>query len=262
MVGENMQTTLDLMGERKLWQNDRPLTPNTYFSKLFPSHTNQFGHAFLELRENSCDGFSKVTPISINLDFFASILSDPALGLSVVYFEPEMQFYYSQPFDSVYKCVSPEKLQSLYRGLLIRCAQSMNNEVNILNLFHEFRNDKTAKLVVQRAKSVLAADQSYFSATSKHQRVRGIELFERIARKFVDDMLTCETGQILRLADAYAVFRSLLKQRELPDIKRSDFKAVVGPLIREQFNVALRNDLGGVGGRGWKDVKMLQSGLG
>jgi hypothetical protein len=55
----------------------------------------------------------------------------------------------------------------------------------------------------------------------------------------VDDLLTSEPGQILRLADAYAAFRSLLKQRELPDIKRSEFKAVVGPLIKEDFNVAL-----------------------
>jgi hypothetical protein len=62
--------------------------------------------------------------------------------------------------------------------------------------------------------------------------------------------------QILRLADAYAVFRSLLKQRDLPDIKRSDFKAVVAPLITENFNVCLRNDLEGAGVRGWKGVKL------
>ena len=75
----------------------------------------------------------------------------------------------------------------------------------------------------------------------------------------MDEMLSCEPGQILRLADAYAVFRGLLKQRDLPDIKRSDFKAVVGPLIRAQFNVALRNDLDGAGVRGWKNVRLIQS---
>jgi hypothetical protein len=53
-----------------------------------------------------------------------------------------------------------------------------------------------------------------------------------------------------------------LKQRELPDIKRSEFKAVVGPLIREEFNIALRNDLpkvNGSGVRGWKGLKLLQT---
>jgi hypothetical protein len=81
----------------------------------------------------------------------------------------------------------------------------------------------------------------------------------------VDEMLTCEAGQTLKLADALAAFRRLLKDRELPDIKRSDFKAIVTPLIREQFNVALRNDLErseGGGVRGWKRVKMIQTGPG
>jgi hypothetical protein len=84
-------------------------------------------------------------------------------------------------------------------------------------------------------------------------------LHERVARKFVDELLTSELGQFLRLADAYAVFRSLLKQRDLPDMKRSEFKAVVGPLIREQFSVALRNDLDGSGVRGWKGVRLVQA---
>jgi hypothetical protein len=237
------------------------MTPNLWFEQRFPTQTQQFGPAFLELKQTG-NGYTKTTPISINIDFFASILSDPQLGLSVIYFEQDQQFYYIEPFLQLYKPTSPEKLQNLYRGLLIRCALSLTDEVNILNLFHEFRQDKVAKQVTQRAKSVLAADSSFFSPTSKHQRIRGLELTERVARRFVDDLLTSEEGQILRLADAYAVFRKLLKQRELPDIKRSEFKQVVGPLIREEFKVALRNDLPGLDGsgvRGWKGVKLLQS---
>ena len=72
----------------------------------------------------------------------------------------------------------------------------------------------------------------------------------------MSELLTSEPGQILRVNDAFAVFRRLLKERELPDIKRSDFKAVLVPLMKDEFNVCLRNDLGG-SGRGWKGVKML-----
>ena len=248
-----MQTTLELNVAEG--EEDEPITPNSYFQSLFPSHTAQFGSAFLQLRETEA-GKTRVNPISINLDFFASIISDPALGLSVVYFEPEMQFYYNSAFQPVFKPTSSEKLQSLYRGLLMKAAQSFTKDVNILNLFVEFRSDKTAKAVVQRAKSILAADSSFFSATSPNQRIRGVEMVERVARKFVDEVLSSEPGQILRINDAFAVFRQLLKERELPDIKRSDFKAVVVPLIKDQFNVCLRNDLGG-SGRGWKGVKLL-----
>ncbi len=78
----------------------------------------------------------------------------------------------------------------------------------------------------------------------------------------VDELLTSETGQILKLHDAYTTFLGMLKNKNLPTIKRSDFKAVVGPLIREQFDVALRNYVpfdGLSGVRGWKGVKMLQT---
>jgi hypothetical protein len=64
------------------------------------------------------------------------------------------------------------------------------------------------------------------------------------------------------LHEAYATFLSFLKQRDLPSIKRAAFKNVVAPLIREQFSVALRNDLPGLDGsgvRGWKNVRLVQS---
>jgi hypothetical protein len=89
---------------------------------------------------------------------------------------------------------------------MIKCAEEMPGNVHKLNLFHEFRSDKTSKAVVQRAKSILAADSSFFSATSPHQRIRGIELHERIARKFVDELMTASPGNVLLLADAYASF--------------------------------------------------------
>lgn len=257
--------TLELnLPKKRMWAEEqivvKPRTPSEWFAERFPEQIKQYGCPFLELRESTCDGFTRVMPISINVDFFAAMLGgDLRLGHSVVYFEPEMQFYYLEPVLQLYKPTSAEKLQNLYRAMLIRCAQELNNETHKLNLFHEFRSDKTAKAIVNRAKSILAADHTFFSATSPHQRIRGIELYERVARRFVDELLTHEPGQILRLADAYAVFRGLLKQRELPDIKRSDFKAVVGPLITSNFNVALRNDLNGAGVRGWKNVKMIQT---
>ena len=77
----------------------------------------------------------------------------------------------------------------------------------------------------------------------------------------MEEMLNAESGRILKLQEAYSFFRGLLKQRDLPDLTKADFKACVGPLIRKQFHVALRNDLGmdGEGARGWKGVKLVQT---
>ena len=78
------------------------------------------------MRQTSCDGFSRITPISINLDFFAGMIGgDFRLGHSVVYFEPEMQFYYYEPGQKLYKPTSPEKLQNYYRAMMLRCATEL-----------------------------------------------------------------------------------------------------------------------------------------
>jgi hypothetical protein len=154
-----------------------------------------------------------------------------------------------------------KRFGAAYNSLLgiptMQCAQAMPTNVLTLNLVHEFRSDKVTKAVVLKAKSVLAADESFFSACSPHQRICGTEPFERVARVFVENLLTKESGQNLRLPDAYAIFRGLLRERDLPDIKRSEFKAVVGPLMREKFDCGLRNDLDGAGVRGWKGVRLL-----
>jgi hypothetical protein len=237
----------------------RAKTASVYFAELFPAAAKQYGCPFVEIRDEQANGQSIVTPVSINVDFFAAALGgDARLGHSIIYYEPEMQFYYREPYQQLYKTTTPEKLMNLYRGLLQRTAQELPAENNQLNLCIEFRSDKTAKAAVQRAKSILAADSSFFSPTSPHQRIRGPELVERIARRFVEEMLTAESGDILLLADAHAAFCAYLKQQNHEAIKRSDFKAVVEPLIRDQFNICLRNDLridDHRGVRGWKNVR-------
>ena len=155
------------------------------------------------MRQSACDGFSRVTPVSINTDFFAAILGgDSRLGHSVIYFEPEMQFYYREPVLNIYKPTTPEKPWNYHRAILLRSAQEMGSEVDKLNLFNEFRSDKNAKAVVQRAKSILAADHTFFSATSKQQRIKGIELHERLVRVLVEQMLEQREHSILTVGYA------------------------------------------------------------
>ena len=240
-----------------------PKTPSEWFSLKFPDAVKRFGCPFLEMRQSSVDGFLRIVPVSINLDFFAGMLAgDSTLGHSVVYFETDMQFYYFEPLQNLYRSTTPEKLQIYYRAMMLRCGQELGGEVDKLNLFQEFRSDRISKAVIQRAKSVLAASPEFFSSTSPHTRIKGIELHERLARKFVEELLCAESGQVLLLADAYAHFVKLLKQQNLDVIKRPEFKAMVTPIIQDEFTVGLRNDLvvdGKSGIRGWKNVRLVQS---
>ena len=241
--------------------SENPSTPNEWFAQKYPEQLKKYGSPFLELNQPVDQFTVQILPVSINLDFFAGVLGGRRdLGHHVIYYQPEMDWYFKDQ-DGVYKPTTAEKLVNLYRALLMKCLGEMPGNVHKLNLFHEWRSEKVSKAIVQRAKSILQADASFFSAESKHQRIKGPELFERVARVFVEEMLDAEPGQILKLEEAYTFYRELLKQRNLPDVTKADFKYIVGPLIRENFQVALRNDLiaDRAGVRGWKGLKLIQT---
>jgi hypothetical protein len=234
-----------------------------HFQQLFPEQTAQFGPACLETGLADSLGQVHSQPLMINHDTMAASLSDPRIGLDVIYYAQDMEFYYSEPFHPIYRPVNPDRLQCLYRGLILRTASLLTITNAKLNVWAEFRSDKNCRLIIQRAKAILSVASEFFSPTSNHQRIRGQELMERVARKFVDEMLTSEPGQMLKLADAFSAFRGLLKLHAMPDIKRSDFHTVVTPLIKQTFNICLRNDLArseGSGVRGWKNVRLVQTG--
>ena len=50
------------------------------------------------------------------------------------------------------------------------------------------------------------------------------------------------------------------KQRELEPIRRSQFRALIMPLVRESFDVGLRNDLfvNENHSVGWKNVRLIE----
>ena len=215
----------------------------------------------MELREQVVGGFQSISPVSMNLDFFAAVLGgDKKLGHKVIYLEAELQFYYYDPRLKLFKPTSPEKLQNYIRALLIRCAEELPQDVHKLNLFHEWRTDKTTKQIVHRAKSILAADHTFFSADSKYTREQGPETHERLARSFIEQVLEREAGQILPFNHAYLVFLDYLKQKSLPSVKRPIFKDMMCPLVREEFDLGLRNDLIVKEGEkqicGWKGLRM------
>jgi hypothetical protein len=73
----------------------------------------------------------------------------------------------------------------------------------------------------------LAADHTFFSSTSKHQRIRGPELHERSVRVFVEQALERQAGEVLTLTDAYLHFCEDLKSKNMPPVNRKVFKMLV-----------------------------------
>ncbi|MEI7730402.1 MAG: hypothetical protein WCO56_12570, partial [Verrucomicrobiota bacterium] len=123
-------------------------------------------------------------------------------------------------------------------------------------------SDKHAKLVTQRAKSILAADQSFFSATGPNTRIRGVELHERLMRVLVETMLAPCEGGCLTVTQAYQVFCRLAEQRNLGQLKRSMFRETMRDLIKERYGMCLRNDVPDALNHhqhAWKGVKLIET---
>ena len=240
-----------------------PTTPSEWFSCKFPEATKIHGCPFLELVEPLGDGINQTKPLAPNIDLLAAILSgDPKLGHKVVYIESEMAFYYYDVREHLYKQTSEDKLGNLMRAYLIRCAEELPNNVHELNLLLHFRSEKTIRSIVHRAKSILAADARYFSVDSKHERQQGPEIYERVARAFVDQVLERIPDEILTVNDAYVHFCQYLSKRKLPPLNRRVFKHLMPPVVKEQFDLGVRNDLqdetGNKWQRGWKGIGILE----
>jgi len=222
----------------------KPTTPSEWFSCKFPDHARIWGCPFIELVEDRADGLKKINPLAPNLDFLAAILGgDERMGHKVIHLEGEMQWYFLDQPSSIFKPTTTEKLGNLLRALLMRCAEELPDSVHKLNLFLEFRSDKIIKAVLHRAKSILAADHTFFAVDSKNERLKGVEVHERLARVFVEQALEREPGQILTLTNAYLIFTEYLKLKEMVPVRRSMFKGMLAPLVRDAFDLGLRNDI-------------------
>ena len=257
------QYTTDRVSLNQPSYNTTPKTPSEWFSCKFPQQARIYGCPFIELVEPLGDGIYTINPVSPNIDFLASIVGgDKRLGHKVVYIESEMTFYYYDCLDHIYKATSEDKMGNLMRALLIRCAEELPNTVHKLNLFLTFRSDKTIRSIIHRAKSICAADNSYFSVDSKHQRQKGPELYERVARAFVEQVLERQPGEILLLTDAYVKFCDYLKTKNMQPVKRHIFKKLVPPVVKEEYNLGIRHDVmdeaGTTSHYGWKGIGIMK----
>jgi hypothetical protein len=238
------------------------LTPNSWWVERYPEAYHNHGSPFLELTEQSDRFNTQISPVTINTDFMAGALGGRRdLGHAIVYFEPELAWYFKDS-DGIFKVTTADKLMNQFRALMMKCAQDMPANVHKLNLVHEWRGDRTCKAILMRAKSILAADSSFFAADSPHQRIRGPELHERLMRVLCETMLQqCENG-CLTVTQAYGVFCRLAQQRQLGVLKRSFFRATMQDLLKEAYGISLRHDVPDALGKhqqAWKGVRLVES---
>ena len=70
-----------------------------------------------------------------------------------------------------------------------------------------------------------------------------------------------QAGEILPLNTAYLVFCDYLKKKSMPQVKRGVFKGMFAPIVRDVFDLGLRNDIIDPVTKhqtaGWKGIRTL-----
>ena len=238
-----------------------PLTSTSsasqWFIAKFPGLAKVWGAPFIEKRVMTVDGFTSSTPLAPNPSFMAAVLGHDEIENSVVYYQGDCQFYYLEPSDQKYYAVQDLKLGCLMRGYFQRCALDLQRECNVYHLFTTFCQEPVIKTIVDRAKTVLLCSDNYFAVDSLCSRVKGIELHERLAKQFVDGWVL-KPGSVLLVGVAYEKYDGLVRENDLEPVKRSAFKEMMKPIVRDKFNICLRNDLvvGERYSQGWKDLAL------
>ena len=151
----------------------------------------------------------------------------------------------------------------LFRSIL-ECAEQLTDATPKLNLFVRFRKDEELQGIVNKAKSLLAVDKSFFGADSPNVRTGGAEEMEKVAKTFINLVIELNPQKTITLADAYTVFRLFSGKQGVKLVERRHFEDLAGDIIKEQYGLALRNDILNGSGRhqrGWRGLGLRQDQL-
>jgi hypothetical protein len=90
---------------------------------------------------------------------------------------------------------------------------------------------------------------------------KGPQIHERLARVFVEQVLQRQPKGFLTLSNAYLIFCEYLSGKSMVPVKRTIFKGMFCPLVRDVLNVGLPHDIINPQtqkhGDGWKAIRAL-----
>ena len=245
--------------------HDTITTASEWFSRKFPEQVDRFGCPFLELRHDEKHGITSAIPVLPNEEFFAAILGgDKRLGHEVVFYQPERQFYFRDVRDNgVFKVTSEPKLRTLLSIYFLNCAEELPN-IDPRALFRDCRSDEQLQRIVVKARSILAADESFFILDGPNVRAEGTEAYGQLAKTFIQSFVEPAPGKTLTVSESYALFKQFSQGHGLVVIDMPLFRELMATLIQREYGLGLRNDVPNLSGkqqRGWRGVSLREYNL-
>ena len=140
----------------------------------------------------------------------------------------------------------------------------MQDSTGKFNLFVRFRKDDELQAVINKARSLLAVDKSFFGADSPNIRTGGREEGLKVAKAFINLAVELNPQKSLTVTDSYTAFREFCVKNGSMLVERRHFQDLVGEIITEQYGLGLRNDILNASGRhqrGWRGIGMREDEL-
>jgi hypothetical protein len=245
---------------------DRICDPNSYFAERFPEAVERYGAAFMVGSWTDPFQQTHLIPVHLNIDFFSGVLAgDSLLGHQTVFHSQEKRFYFYDPMVDAYVPTTEAKLELLLSNEIIRCSQACSRLTDIRPLVETFRKPTVLNSVIQRAKAMLQADTSFFMGKDGHRRFvdgRYIKPTDELSyRLFVKETITPDPDASVTVPAAFDRYMVFCAKNHMSALQRTEFKALVADVIREQYHLGIRHDIDNGRGQtthGWRGLSLVQ----
>jgi len=192
-------------------------SPSLWFNIRFPVEAERYGNAFLEEKTE----FGQCRPLFCNVDLMGAILGgEQSLGHQVVYCPDEGVFYYKDPVLDAFAPTTAAKIQLLASNYMVKCAESFGNKVTILPLLDNFRRVDVLKGIINKAKVILQAENSFFSGPQGMTRCidghRITPTTEPAHQQFVKRVMERLPGARITTSEAHARYVAYCNREHLP----------------------------------------------
>ena len=229
---------------------------NNWFKSKFPEAFNLWGAPFHGGEINFHAGLDQNSPVSLNHDTLAGIISgSKRLRYKTVYLPTEDTFYVFDYLVAAYIPVSVNRLKLMCTKLFLSCAEDCSSAFDIRKLAN---SDGHLSLIIQKAKAVCECERGFFTGPNGKRRfVNGAYIdpqTEPSYKQFVKKAIVRQPEAKLTVSDAFGCYHRFCNDNSMPALTRTEFKDLVSGIIRDQFDVGLRHDILGDGGKqthGW-----------
>ena len=191
---------------------------------------------------------------------------EKGLGHQIVYC-PGAGFWFWDPAVDAFCPTTDAKMEVLLSNYLLKYREAFRAGLDVLYLYEEHRKPAMLKRVVNKAKAILEADESFFQGAEGYARfVEGKRVLPQPVASpimFIQSAVSREEGAFMTASEAYREYCRYCERGGQLKVTLSEFKSMAAPALAEKFDANLRHDIRTEDGRqthGWKNIAVLPYG--